>query len=71
MTIAGSLAIPGLQPESLTQKGNARGAVPCLRLNPISQVALSHLSQKLDPSYVTDGVQMPGAAFPIKKTLEF
>lgn len=71
MTIAGSPAKPGLQPESLRQKGKARGAAPCLRLDPISRVASSDLSQKLDLSYVTDGLQTPGAPFPIKKTSEF
>lgn len=71
MTVAGSPAKPGLQPESLRQKGKARGAMPCLRLDPISNVASSDLSQKLDLGDVTDGFQIPEAPFPVKKTSEF
>lgn len=37
----------------------------------MSNMVSSDLSQELDLSYVTDGLQMPGALFPIKKTSEF
>ena len=71
MTIADSAAMPGLQPESLRQKGKVGGAVPCLRLDPISNMTSSDWSQKLDMSCVTGGLRMPGTPFPIKKTSEF